>query len=205
MLTDWSEVTGVAAVKTIHPSLKDEDRSDLSLDDLQDFSSHDLRVEPLHGALIYGNWWHEAMLHADWSSGKVADELRSRVDKLPSAELCERGREQIGQFLRSDLFRSLTSPGVGFHRELAYTRMPAKDAIEDGKIDLLYRSGRGGWSLLDWKTDSVGDAGGARKIARDRYSAQIAAYVAALRDFGISVERAGIYFTAIGEWIALQE
>ena len=198
---DWKSITRVSAPKIVHPSEKDEDREKLSLEDLEERSQRDRRVEPLHGALIYGNWWHDAMFHADWSSKDVGVDLKSRVEELPAGDLRKRGRQQIEVFLCSRLFGDLSRPGVAFHRELVYTRSPAPDTIEDGKIDLIYQSGNV-WNIIDWKTDVISDRVAAKARASERYAGQLTAYVEALKDFDIPIGDAGLYFTAIGETLS---
>lgn len=199
-LTDWNEMMGAAKVQTIRPSQQDEDRSDPALDDLQDRSERDLRVEPLHGALIYGNWWHETMFWANWAAADIADRLKLKIDELPIGELRQRGRREIDSLVKSELYQELTLPGVRFHRELPYARVSRKNAIEDGKIDLVYRSGET-WNVVDWKTDVVRDPAEATARASDRYSAQLHTYVEALRSFDVPVAGASLYFTAIGETV----
>jgi ATP-dependent exoDNAse (exonuclease V) beta subunit len=200
VLPDWKTVAGIPSMEIIHPSQKDEDRSDLDFDKREDRSSQRPRVEPLHGALIYGNWWHETMFRADWSAKDVADQLKSEVNRLPSSELRERGDCEIRKFLASEFFGELTATGVRFHRELTYARMHGRNAIEDGKIDLLYRLGDA-WTMLDWKTDRVSNREEARISAGEKYGSQIQVYIEALRDFNVPVESGRVYFTALGEMI----
>ena len=140
------------------------------------------------------------MFCADWASKDIADRLWSRIEELPSDELRERGRMEMKTFLGSDFFHELTALGVRFHRELPYVRMPAKNTIEDGKIDLIYRTGDV-WNVIDWKTDVVHDRAEAEARAKERYVGQLNTYVEALKHFGIPTGQAHLYFTAVGETV----
>jgi ATP-dependent exoDNAse (exonuclease V) beta subunit len=199
---DIKAVSRVTAPKILHPSQSgDDDRIRKDPDQDQERSRSEPRVEPLRSALIYGEWWHDAMFHADWSSADLDQSLRASVEKLPAGSLRERGRREIETLLRSKLFAELSQPDVSFHRELAYTRSPALEAIEDGTIDLIYRIGEQPWRVVDWKTGVVKDRTEAEIHARDRYKGQLTTYVDALQRFGLATGEARLYFTAVGETV----
>jgi len=194
---DLNVIKRLDAVKIVHPSQQDQERIVAQPEDHQERWRSERRVEPLHGALVYGNWWHEQMQFADWSSKKVEAELRRAVEDLPEGLLRERANTELDRLAASDLWKALTAPSTVFYREVPYVRVPEAGTVEDGKIDLIYRRGAGRWSLLDWKTDLVGD----KTEARQRYQSQMTAYVTALRGFGIEIDSASLYFTTIGELV----
>jgi len=215
-VVDWKAFASLPTTKVVHPSQMETDRRELTLEDREDRSPIERRVEPLHGALVYGNWWHDVMFRADWSSKDIRVFLKDATRELPEGALRERALSEIERFMGTSLFSELSSSRIQFHRELVYARLlphesggrqawkPAKDAVEDGKIDFLYRKGENSWAILDWKTDMVTSREEAEAHARERYAGQLSAYIEALKSYGISVAGAALYFTAIGETMRVE-
>jgi ATP-dependent helicase/nuclease subunit A len=74
----------------------------------------------------------------------------------------------------------------------------APTEIIEGVIDLAFRHGGGGWTIVDYKSDAAGAGIGAERMAR--YDGQVALYAEAWRRLtGEDVSRTVLLFTADGE------
>jgi ATP-dependent exoDNAse (exonuclease V) beta subunit len=199
---DLRFIDRIVAPAVRHPSQVDAGQIPVGIEEDHEKDPFERRVEPLHGALIYGDWWHETMRDSDWSQKEPSAAWRSAMADLPEGPLRDRAAKELKVLASSELLRELRVARE-FHREMPYARRLAPRGIEDGKIDLLYRMADGKWKLIDWKTDAVDDEAEAAKRARHVYSAQMAAYQDALRCFGVEVAEASLYFTAIGKVVRI--
>lgn len=156
-------------------------------------------------ALLEAIGWGESV--TDATARDAA--LDAAVDRLPSSEgpISAAARAEITGALGSPSLRSLISESEARGRltalagaepialetvaELAYARLAAGDAIERGVIDRLHlaRGPEGviAAEIIDWKTDAAPEdpaipAEAFAELLADRYSAQFAAYRAAVSE-----------------------
>jgi ATP-dependent helicase/nuclease subunit A len=103
--------------------------------------------------------------------------------------------------LSSALFervRGAAASGGRILREIPFVS-PKAGVIEEGTIDLLFEE-RGGWVLVDYKTDWVsGKIEDAEAHFREKYAGQIREYVSALQKISISVTAGYLFLARTGK------
>jgi ATP-dependent exoDNAse (exonuclease V) beta subunit len=154
-------------------------------------------------ATLYGSWWHTLFQHFPWT-GRLPEWQTAFTTLQPSSPEPARSAREWKLFVNaspdSTLAKFLARPGIITHTEFPFLwRMSDRSCVE-GIIDLfLVDPATSQCLLVDWKTNRIKK--GEEEDLRTRYRPQIAAYWKALREItGLEVE-AGIFATAIGEFI----
>ena len=156
-----------------------------------------------NAATLYGSWWHTLFQHFPWSAGREQWETAftavasSSPDAPRSAREWKLFAEQCGD---SPLAQFLARPNAIAHTEFPFLwRMNAGSCLE-GVIDLLLVDPNQNQCLLvDWKTNRI-KKGGEEEL-RQHYKPQIAAYWNAVREITKLEVDAGIFATAIGQFL----
>ena len=169
-------------------------------DVIREERNHDV---PAGRAVRLGVAFHEAMERLDlmrpgnWS-GDI-QELISRhcLDSRSAGKL----EDMIRTTISSDLFLracNAASSGKRLLREIPFVRPLQGQAVEEGKIDLIFEE-EAGWVLVDFKTDWVsGNKDEAEEYFRQKYAGQIREYVDALRALPVSVSAAYLLLARTG-------
>jgi ATP-dependent exoDNAse (exonuclease V) beta subunit len=153
---------------------------------------------------LYGTWWHGFIERLDWRADPAAWDA-TFTGALPDSPDAALSREEWA-LLRtqlttgSELARLLTAPGTIAHAEMPFLwAMNDRECLE-GIIDLaIFKPAAGSWLILDWKTNRA--TKDTRPALRTHYIPQLSAYwQAAGRMLGGSVS-AGIFSTALGQWL----
>jgi len=159
-------------------------------------------------AVRMGIAYHEAMEAADLAGTADTDGLardaggRHKLDGAAIRDLGTMLRQSLASPLMERVRTSLRA-GRRVLRELPYARPVGEGGveIEEGTIDLLFEED-GGWVLVDYKTDQIPE--GLSDVApffRNRYAAQMHAYVEALQQLGIAVRSTCLLLARAGESI----
>ena len=156
-------------------------------------------------ATLYGNWWHTVFQALDWKAGAAAAEklFASQLSSSPEPKIASKDWIAItsGLFREPALMAYLQNDGTKIHREFPFAWRINDTAVVEGFIDLLMIDDSAGRCLvLDWKTNRVTPADGAK--LQQRYRPQIAAYWKAVREITKLEVEAGIFATAIGRFMA---
>jgi ATP-dependent exoDNAse (exonuclease V) beta subunit len=154
-------------------------------------------------ATLYGSWWHTLFQHFPWTGGPQQWQTAFAASQSSSPD-SDRSAREWKLFAKamptSALATFLARPAIITHTEFAFLwRMDERNSLE-GMIDLLIVDPDGNRGLLvDWKTNHI-KAGGADKL-RERYKPQIVAYWKAIREITKLEVEAGIFATALGEFL----
>ncbi|HKP92463.1 MAG TPA: 3'-5' exonuclease, partial [Chthoniobacterales bacterium] len=155
-------------------------------------------------ATLYGSWWHSLFQEIPWTDGIAAadavfqrylpsspDQRRSAVEwKLVRENLS--GESALAEFLRLESAR--------VHAEFPFLWSLDRRACVEGVIDLLVvDESRNRCLLVDWKTNRIKE--GEEADLRQRYRPQIAAYWKAVREIASYQVEAGIFATALGQFM----
>ncbi len=155
-----------------------------------------------------GMAFHEAMERMDLIRGggkdAIARELSARYQL--DGESVRNLKEMMHITLSSELLeraRSAASAGGKMLRELPFICRLDSAAIEEGKIDLLFEE-KGGWILVDYKTDRLPEnEEGIDETIRRKYSSQIRAYMDALQSIPIKVLSAYVLLARTGDAVRM--
>ena len=152
--------------------------------------------------------FHEAMERVDFLSADGISDLaqsiaiRHRLDPA-SIRILE---SMMRASLNSDLLsraREAARLKRRIFRELPFIRPLESNAIEEGKIDLLFEADSG-WVLVDYKTDWVSNNDeGVEEFFRNKYAVQIREYANALLSLSIKVESAYLLLARTGETVRI--
>jgi ATP-dependent exoDNAse (exonuclease V) beta subunit len=164
--------------------------------------------EILVGGLEYGTWWHGVLQYFPWTSPLASQEsyMREQIESSPLA--CrERGRKELGLFLRSELRQALCADGVNFLAELPFSTLMAKDQAMEGVIDLVVVNRDGRCVVVDWKTNRQLAGESPEQFAArldEIYRRQLAAYAELLsKQFGREIGGCYLYATVSGLKISI--
>jgi ATP-dependent exoDNAse (exonuclease V) beta subunit len=156
-----------------------------------------------NAATLYGSWWHTLFQHFPWTSRPQQWQTAFAAVQSSSPDP-DRSAREWKLFLEaapaSALAEYLARPAIVTHTELPFLwRMNDRSCVE-GVIDLLLVDPAAGRALLvDWKTNRIEK--GEKEQLRLRYRPQIAAYWKSLREITKCEIEAGIFATAIGEFM----
>jgi ATP-dependent exoDNAse (exonuclease V) beta subunit len=156
-----------------------------------------------NAATLYGSWWHTLFQHFPWTSGATHWQTAFAAFQPSSPQPDRSAREWklfTGGSPASALGKFLSRPGIVPQTEFPFLwRMNDQSCVE-GMIDLLLVDpGARRCLLVDWKTNRVSP--GEVENLGQRYRPQIAAYWKAVGEItGYAVE-AGIFATAIGQFV----
>jgi len=155
-------------------------------------------------ATIYGHWWHAYFQRLDWRAGiEGAEKLfADRFPTSPEPKISSKDWLKIRQTLFHDpaIAAFLEKEGTQFHREFPFAWRLGENAVVEGFIDLLMINEEAGRCLLiDWKTNRISP--GAEEALRQRYRPQLAAYWKAVREITKLESDAGVYSTALGQFL----
>jgi ATP-dependent helicase/nuclease subunit A len=155
-------------------------------------------------ATLYGRWWHTFFQTLDWKAdGAAADKLfAGQLPNSPEPKIASKDWIAInGSLFREPAIAGyLKNDRTKFHREFPFAWRINDTAVVEGFIDLLMIDASAGRCLLlDWKTNRVTPAD-AEKLSQ-RYKPQIAAYWKAVGEITKLEVEAGIFATAIGEFM----
>jgi ATP-dependent exoDNAse (exonuclease V) beta subunit len=156
-----------------------------------------------NAATLYGSWWHTLFQHFPWTSGRQQWQAAFASVQSSSPDPDRSAREWkvfANASAASTLAEYLASPAIVTRTELPFLwRMNDQTCVE-GVIDLLLVDPAAGRALLiDWKTNRVTPAKAAD--LQQRYRPQIAAYWKAVREITKLKVEAGIFATAIGQFM----
>jgi ATP-dependent helicase/nuclease subunit A len=152
--------------------------------------------------------FHEAMERVDFLNTNGISELAQSIamrHRLDSASI-RMLESMMRASLNSDLLsraREAARSNKRIFRELPFIRPLESNAIEEGKIDLLFEADSG-WVLVDYKTDWVSNSDeGVEAFFRNKYAAQIREYANALLALSIKVESAYLLLARTGETVRI--
>jgi ATP-dependent helicase/nuclease subunit A len=153
---------------------------------------------------LYGTWWHEFAERLDWSAepaswDAIFDQL---LPNSPDNALSRHEWKLLRSQLAKDcaLTRALTAPAVIAHAEMPFLWAMSERECLDGIMDLAaFDSVTGSWMILDWKTNRVTKA--TLPALRAHYLPQLSAYWQAAREMLAAPVTAGIFSTALGQWL----
>jgi ATP-dependent exoDNAse (exonuclease V) beta subunit len=164
-------------------------------------------VLPLSGAdnpaTLYGSWWHTLLQHFPWA-GNAQQWQTAFVTLQPSSPDPTRSAREWKLFAKavpiSVLAKFLARPGIVTHTEFSFLwRINDRSCLE-GMIDLLLVDPDENRCLLvDWKTNRVSRDD--RDTLHARHRPQIAAYWKAIGEIANLEVEAGIFATALGEFL----
>jgi ATP-dependent helicase/nuclease subunit A len=123
-------------------------------------------------------------------------DLTQRAEALRLAEML------LDRLRRHPLWQEIEQAGGRYH-EVPYTRLAAKNRVDTGYIDLLYRSADG-WQIVDFKTDSLRSIT-ERDAAIEQYRPQMRRYAQAALDLLREPARVRLCFLDDEGRISLQE
>ena len=150
--------------------------------------------------------FHEAMETADFGQeariGEWAEEagVRHRLDGAGIRTI----EEMMRNTFRSELIaraRVAKASGARLWRELPFMRPLGGNAVQEGKIDLVFEEG-GEWQVVDYKTDLVSAED---SVLQERYRGQIQDYALALRALGLPIQGAYLLFARTGRHIRIDD
>ncbi len=176
-----------------------------SAGEMQDRAEEDSHDFARERAIRIGIAFHQAMEAMDLCSAggieRVAREAGSaqRLDESGIKTVTDMLDMTLGSAMMTRVRASLQC-GRRVWRELPYVRPlgDAREAIEEGKIDLLFEE-EGGWVLVDYKTDKLPkDMPDPKPFFEQKYAAQVQAYTAALSALGIRVRSAYLLLARTG-------
>ena len=154
-------------------------------------------------ATLYGSWWHTLFQHFPWTGGP--QQWQTAFDALQSSSPdAGRSAREWKLFAKmtpaSALAKFLARPAIVTHTELPFLWSVDSRGSVEGVIDLLVIDGESGNCLLvDWKTNRIGTD--QAEELRQRYKPQIAAYWKAVSEITKLKVEAGIFATAIGQFL----
>jgi ATP-dependent exoDNAse (exonuclease V) beta subunit len=125
----------------------------------------------------------QAIVERSISPNGAANEASADWELQPSE--ASEVRRLVAKIVASDLFRR----SANADRRLTELPVLFRDSagfLVEGKIDLLFEES-GNWVVVDYKTDHWGRSADRDALARERYSAQLADYAAAVRALGEGV------------------
>jgi len=150
----------------------------------------------------YGNWWHLMMEETPWDSSVVDWKIHFKK-ALESSPDIERGALEVERFLETDLIQKLSTGEWHCAVEVPFLWQGADATAYEGFIDFLaYHSKSDRWLVVDWKTDRLKDNDPIQAL-REMYQPQIKVYQDAIEAMYGNVVEAGMYATALGEWVAI--
>jgi ATP-dependent helicase/nuclease subunit A len=161
-------------------------------------------------AIRLGLAFHEVMERANFAIDAAAalemvqeTALRHNLGRKGTEELSLMLRNALGSPLLARALRA-SSSGGRMWRELPFVRPSfGGDVPVEGKIDLLFEED-GAWVLVDYKTDQVPrEAQDVPVFFRERYSAQVRDYLAALQDLALRVKAAYLLLARTGDAIEI--
>lgn len=155
-------------------------------------------------ATLYGHWWHALFQSMELRAGSAAAEkvFASQLSSSPDAKIASKDwiATAKGLFGDSAIAVYLGNPGTKIHREFPFGWRISESAVLEGFIDLLMIDESAGRCLiLDWKTNRVGPADAGK--LQERYRPQLAAYWKAVSEITNYTVEAGIFATAIGQFL----
>ena len=154
-------------------------------------------------ATLYGGWWHTLFQHFPWTGGPQQWQTAFAALQSSSPDP-DRSAREWKLFARalpiSPVAKFLARPAIVTHTEFPFLwRMNDRRCVE-GLIDfLLVHPDENRCLLVDWKTNHVATRD--RDKLRQRYRPQIAAYWKAVREITKLEVEAGIFATALGQFM----
>jgi ATP-dependent exoDNAse (exonuclease V) beta subunit len=176
----------------------------------EDISERPVRVKatPDTPATLYGQWWHSFFQRMPWRNGtEAADSLFGQL--LPMSPDKRRATAEwklVRRGLASDpSFKQFVSSAKNqMHSEFPFACSINPHTVLEGLIDLLIIDPAGNRCLLvDWKTNRIEK--GEEEQLRERYRPQLAAYWKAVREITKLQVDAGIFATAIGQFMPYED
>jgi ATP-dependent helicase/nuclease subunit A len=163
-----------------------------------------LRSKADNAATLYGSWWHTLFQHFPWTGGMSQWQTAFTAVEQNSPDP-DRSAREWKLFTKaapaSTLGKFLANPGVVSHTEFPFLWRMNEQSCVEGVIDLLLVDSASDRALLvDWKTNRITPAGA--EDLRQRYRPQIAAYWKAVGEITGLDLTAGIFATAIGQFLA---
>lgn len=160
---------------------------------------------PDNPATRYGAWWHEFAEQLPWRRGEADRQTAfdREVQLSPDAQRSLDEWELLRAHLRSGtpFAQRLLAPDAVMHTELPFLQALDEKICVEGIIDLaVWDTAAERWFLLDWKTNRVSP--GKVSDLKAQYQSQIIAYADALASLTGRPVEAGIYSTALGEWMS---
>jgi len=163
---------------------------------------------PLHSladnaATLYGSWWHTLFQHFPWT-GDMQQWQTAFAALQPSSTDPTRSAREWKLFVNasptSSLAKFLARKSIVTHTEFPCLWRINDASCLEGMIDLLLVDpGENRCLLVDWKTNRATPAEAER--LRERYRPQIAAYWKAVREITKLEVEAGIFATALGQFL----
>jgi ATP-dependent exoDNAse (exonuclease V) beta subunit len=151
-------------------------------------------------ATLYGHWWHSLFQRLPWSEDLAAAEalFQEQLEVSPDRRRSTQEWKLVREYLANDsILRQHLAQGNA-HPEFPFLWSVDDRACVEGVIDLLV-IGEEKCLLVDWKTNRI--AKGQEEELRQRYKPQIAAYWKAVREITNLQVEAGIFATALGQFL----
>ena len=167
------------------------------------FSRRAFRSGADNAATLYGSWWHTLFQHFPWKADARQWQAAFDAVETSSPDIARSAREWklfANSSRGSVLGQFLARPGAIAHTEFPFLWRTDEGNCVEGMIDLLLVDPAGTRGLLiDWKTNSIKK--GSEEELRQRYKPQIAAYWKAVGEITKLEVAAGIFATALGQFI----
>lgn len=147
--------------------------------------------------------WRRGMSEADirhmlhgyaWDEGVVEPEAQQR--------LVDAAYRLLGWVLRSDVHRWIAE-AAEVHRELPFSHLTKDNRIVHGRIDVLLRTKRGDWRIIDYKTTWVNKAEKPEHHAQ-RYHLQVGIYAEAVEELVKATPEVYIYYIQHGFTVRIE-
>lgn len=147
--------------------------------------------------------WRRGMSEADirhmlhgyaWDEGVVEPEAQQR--------LVDAAYRLLGWVLRSDVHRWIAE-AAEVHRELPFSHLTNDNRIVHGRIDVLLRTKRGDWRIVDYKTTWVNKAEKPEHHAQ-RYHLQVGIYAEAVEELVKATPEVYIYYIQHGFTVRIE-
>jgi ATP-dependent helicase/nuclease subunit A len=147
--------------------------------------------------------WRRGMSEADirhmlhgyaWDEGVVEPEAQQR--------LVDAAYRLLGWVLRSDVHRWIAE-AAEVHRELPFSHLTKDNRIVHGRIDVLLRTKRGDWRIIDYKTTWVNKAEKPEHHAQ-RYHLQVGIYAEAVEEMVKATPEIYIYYIQHGFTVRIE-
>lgn len=161
------------------------------------------------GGKDYGTWWHDTLQLFPWRADDLARRkfLGEAGRAVPAhAEWKARAVEESLRFANAIIAREIVESGKLIESEIPFAHASAGEppAWTEGILDLLVVRDDGTAWIVDWKTDRRQEGESSDQLLarlKATYSAQLAAYAAAIESAGRTVTRRSIYSTVLGSAI----
>ncbi|MGH8245963.1 MAG: UvrD-helicase domain-containing protein, partial [Gammaproteobacteria bacterium] len=148
--------------------------------------------------------FHEAMEAADFGQeARIREwaEAAGARHRLEASGI-QMVEEMMRTTLRSELIaraRAAEASGARLWRELPFIRPVEGNAVEEGKIDLVFED-HGEWQIVDYKTDLVR---GEDSVLQEKYRGQMLEYARALEAMGLRIKAAYLLLARTGRHIEI--